>query len=138
MPVLFTLRVALGTGLAVLILVAVPFAFRGFPEYRNACRLASTSPVSGYWFFCWNAITAFSVPSPKFPSALPVRKPSSISASCREMTSGPVEPLFSTSYPPASSSGESVGIGVGVGVVVIFLTVLSTMYSVRTQPVWFP
>ena len=55
-------------------------------KYRKACRLASTTPVAGYSFFSWRAITALWVPPPNTPSAVPERKPSSMSASCRAVT----------------------------------------------------
>ena len=83
-------------------------------------------------------MTAFSVESPKIPSAFPVRKPSSISASCRDWTSWPVDPFLRILYPPAFSSGDRVGTGEGVGVTLIFPIVFSTIYSVRTQPLLEP
>ena len=54
------------------------------------------STVRPYCF--WNARTAASVASPKSPSALPLRKPSSLSFFCTSRTASPLEPFFSAPW----------------------------------------
>ena len=67
------------------------------------CRIISrvffpARPSTSSLNFFWKARTAFSVLLPKTPSAVPFRKPRSISACCSSLTSSPREPLCSVVF----------------------------------------